>query len=108
MAAKWKTILRQGVPEDTHVRHRFEKDPIGNTILVLERLIPEEVDITQELTVKLTKSHLSDGYYCDIRHGDKSVMVLGIPEASKGIVREVYRLAKAEGAEVSFRVYLRD
>ncbi len=62
-------------------------------------------DVTEECFAELRKSAHSDGFYVAVVHGDKTVLALGLDGNSKHILRvRSYRMVKADGSVVSFRV----
>lgn len=62
-------------------------------------------DVTAECSVDIQKSQHTDGFYCHIRHNGNSVVALGVDDSSKCIVKRGYRIEKANGATVSFKIF---
>lgn len=103
---KWKEIAKiNSLPStDTRLRAREVVDKNGKPYLAVEIYEDSSVDVTEECTAELVRSQHSGGFYCSIIHDDKSIIALGIDDASKCIVQRGYKLVKADGAVVSFRV----
>lgn len=103
---RWKEVARIDSRVDPHSRLRIRRInmPSGKNYAVVEAFEKREEDITSQCTVALVQSHHSDGFYCSIFHNGKSILALGIDEASKCLLKPHYRIVKAKGASVSFRV----
>lgn len=91
------------VVDNVHTRARVTTDLQGNVVVVIEQRETEQ-DVTEECTVKLIQSRHSGGYYCNILHDGRSVVALGVDDASKANVKPGYRMIKAPGATVSFHI----
>ncbi len=95
----WKTVRRTGF-----YLGKDERAYIRGNKLVVERFFKEQ-DLSDECTAELVKSKHSSGYYVALRYRGKTIVALGIGEAHKALIMENgFRIVKAEGAEVSFRV----
>lgn len=101
MSDEWKEVGRVVIGGDV-TRIRLCDGPGSQQTVVLEQKVTN--DITDQLTVELVKSGSSDGYYCAIKHEGVTVVCLGVDEASSCRVSRGYRIKKAKGASVSFRV----
>lgn len=75
----------------------------GRPVVVVE-VREEDLNVTPECTTALVQSQHSGGYYCSIFHNGKSILALGVDEASKCFMKKGYRIEKARGASVSFRI----
>lgn len=107
---KWKEVARidpEHCPGE-RLRTRHVDRPGGRSYTAVEVYEGGERDITSECTVELVQSHHSDGYYCSVLHDGKSILALGVDEASKCLLKPHYRIKKAYGATVSFRILKND
>ena len=63
-------------------------------------------EITEDCEVCIKKSHHSDGYYVAVKHKGKVILVLGLDEKSKMLIKsDKYRFTKAVGGAVSFHIF---
>jgi hypothetical protein len=109
--ATWKTVRTIPIPigDLTLGQNAALAWVNGQPVIIVREKIDEYQDVTDECSVVFRKSKSSDGYYCAIQHNGKDVLALGIHDISKAVamrdgVRQGYRLTKAPGAHVSFRV----
>ena len=103
---KWEEIARIDPKRcpGGRVRTRSVSRPDGGSYTVVEVYMRNEEDVTAECTAELKQSHHTQGYYCNILHNGRSILALGIDDASKCQLRQHYRIEKAEGATVSFKI----
>lgn len=103
---KWKEVakidLMVNPTEKLRTRRIFRLD--GKNYTAVEVYERGEEDITPQCTVALVQSHHSEGFYCSIFHNGESILALGIDEASKCLLKPHYRIVKAKGAAISFRI----
>ena len=66
---------------------------------------PGYLDITNECRTELRKSGHSEGYYSAIMHNSTLVAALGYGRLTPINIKKGYKIEKAKGAVISFRVY---
>ena len=101
---EWKEIKRVPISPSPEGQRTTIVSDKGELFLSYQEKVPTEQDITKECTVEFTQSRHSGGYYCNIMHDGKSVVALGVDDTSRSTIKSGYRMVKAPGATVSFRI----
>jgi len=100
----WKEIRTLPIILQKGQWAEIDVDVTGKPFLSIRERQPIERDVTSECTVELKPSSHTKGFYCHIKHKGRSIVALGVDDASKANVMPGYRLKKASGAIVSFNI----
>jgi len=74
----------------------------------LDKPKEEWIDITKDCVPYLIKSQSSDGYYISLHYKKGSIAIFGVDDSKPfQPTSGYYRIVKADGARLSFRVYKR-